>query len=73
MYQPRALSGMQFAVAHDGREKTIERGGSRGFLDQTEARTAEKKNFGDRPPLPYLRVWVCILLTAMINKAEIVR
>ena len=39
------------------------RGGARGvrpplFLDQTEARRAEK-NVGDRPPpLPYLRVWM---------------
>ena len=27
------------------------------FLDQTEARRAEKKLFGDHPP-PYLRVWM---------------
>ena len=44
-------------------------GGSRGaarggrapplFLDQTEARRAETKNFGDRAPL-YLRVWMTV-------------
>ena len=28
------------------------------FLDPTEARRTEKKNFGDRPPPPYLRVWM---------------
>ena len=38
------------------------RGGSRGgrpplFLDQTEARRAEKNLFGDPLP-PYLRVWM---------------
>jgi len=48
MYKPRAFK-RQFAVAHDGREKTIYSGGSRGgtrgsapcaplFLDQTEGR-----------------------------------
>ena len=29
------------------------------FLDQTEARGAEKTSFGDRPPpTPYLRAWM---------------
>ena len=28
------------------------------FLNQTEARRAEKQIFGDRPPPPYLRVWI---------------
>ena len=28
------------------------------LIDQTEARRAEKIFFGDRPPSPYLRVWM---------------
>ena len=28
-------------------------------LDQTEARKAEKKFFGDPYPSPYLKVWIC--------------
>ena len=28
------------------------------FLDQTEARRAENIFLGDRPPPPYLRVWM---------------
>ena len=28
------------------------------LIDQTEARRAEKNFFGDRPPSPYLRVWM---------------
>ena len=30
------------------------------FLDQTEARRAEKVFLGDRPPPPYLRVWMTV-------------
>ena len=40
-------------------------GGSRGgaraptlFLDQNQARRAEKDFFGGHPPPPYLRVWI---------------
>ena len=41
----------------------VSRGGARGarpplFLDQTEARRAEKKFFSRPPPSPYLRVWM---------------
>ena len=28
------------------------------FFDQNETRRAEKNFFGDRPPPPYLRVWM---------------
>ena len=40
------------------------RGGAQGarapllFLDQTEAPGAETIFFGDRPPFPYLKVWI---------------
>ena len=38
------------------------RGGARGpaplFLEQTEARRAEKNSGGDQAPLLYLRVWM---------------
>ena len=37
-------------------------GGARGaaplFVDQTEARRAEKKFLSDSPPPPFLRVWM---------------